>query len=63
LQRAEKKTWKGIRAECTGRPGTCTLLNKKRYFPVTELQKENDAQNKLLVSIFNKLNELENKKK
>ena len=39
------------------------LLNKKRYFPVTELMKENDAQNKLLVSIFNKLSELENKKK
>ena len=28
LQRAEKKTWKGIKAEYTGRPGTCTILNK-----------------------------------
>jgi hypothetical protein len=63
LQRNEKKTWKGIRAECTGRPGTCTLLNNKRFFPVSELQKENDSQNKIFVSIFNKLAELENKKK
>ena len=59
----EKKTWKGIKVEYTGRPGTCTLLNKKRFFPVSEFQKENDAQNKYLVSIITKLNELEAKKK
>ena len=28
LQRSEKKTWKGVRTEWTGRPGTWTLLNK-----------------------------------
>lgn len=37
------------------------LLNKKRFFPVGELQKENDSQNKLLIAVFNKLAELENK--
>jgi len=62
LQRAEKKTWKGVKTEYTGRPGTCTLLNKKRFFPVSEFQKENDNQNKLLVAVINKLYELENKK-
>ena len=54
-------SWKGIRAEWTGRPGTWTLLNKKRFFPVSELQKENDNQNKLFLSIIEKLTELENK--
>jgi len=63
LQRQEKKTWKGVRTECTGRPGTCTLLNKKRFFAVSELQKENDNQNKLFVNILNKLAELEGKRK
>ena len=37
------------------------MLNKKRFFPVSELQKENDSQNKLLLSIIEKLTELENK--
>jgi hypothetical protein len=59
----EKKTWKGIKAEYTGRPGTCTLLNKKRFFPVSEMQKENDSQNKIFIAAFNKLHELESKKK
>jgi hypothetical protein len=62
LQRAEKKTWKGVKTEYTGRPGTCTLLNKKRFFPMSEFQKENDAQNKLLLSVLNKLSEFDAKK-
>ena len=62
LQRAEKKTWKGVKCEYTGRPGTCTLLNKKRFFPVSEYQKEGDSQNKLLLSVINKFSELEAKK-
>lgn len=57
------KSWKGIKAEYTGRPGTCTLLNKKRFFPVSELQKENDSNNKLLVDAFIQLSDLENKRK
>lgn len=57
----ERKSWKGIKVEYTGRPGTCTLLNKKRFFPVSEMQKENDSQNHLFYSIINKLNELESK--
>jgi len=54
-------SWKGVKTEWTGRPGTWTLLNKKRFFPVSELQKENDNQNKIFISIIEKLIELENK--
>ena len=36
LQVMERKTWKGVYAESTGIPGTCTLLNKKRFFPMHE---------------------------
>lgn len=37
------------------------MLNKKRFFPVSDQQKENDNQNKLLLSIIEKLTEIENK--
>jgi len=43
---AERKTWKGIQAETTGIPGTCVLLNKKRFFPVHEQLKKEDTYNK-----------------
>ncbi|CAI2364080.1 unnamed protein product [Moneuplotes crassus] len=64
LQRQGRKEWKGIRSECVGRPGTCTLLNRQRFFPQTDLQKENDRQNKMLHWVFKKLQELDfNRKK
>ena len=32
VQNAFKQTWGGIQTEYTGRPGTCTICNKKRTF-------------------------------
>jgi hypothetical protein len=55
----ERKTWKGILSESTGIPGTCTLLNKKRFFPMHEQQKNEEVHNKMLSQLFAKLEELE----
>lgn len=38
-------------------------MNKKRFFPVSEFQKEHDSQNKLLFAALNKLEELESSRK
>ncbi len=55
----ERKTWKGIVGEATGIPGTCTLLNKKRFFPMNEQQKKEEAHNKIMGQLLSKLGDYE----
>ena len=44
LQMSEKKTWKGIMVENSGRPGTCNILNKKRATSMHEYQREDEER-------------------
>lgn len=42
--------------------GTCNLLNKRRFYPVNEQQKDDEDRFKLLLKLLNKLSEIEAKK-
>ena len=72
LQMNERKTWKGVKPEHTGRPGrqnllhrplgTCNLLNKRRFYTPSEQQKDDEERFKLLLKMLNKLADIESRK-
>ena len=62
IQAEFKKNWRGINPECTGRPGTSTLLNKKRTFAIPHQSRDEDERQALLLKIFDKLTEIEDEK-
>ena len=60
VQNAFKQTWNGILTEYTGRPGTCTICNKKRTFIKPEQLTYEEERSELMERIFTMLSNIEN---
>ena len=60
VQNIFKQTWSGISTEYTGRPGTCTICNKKRHFVKPEQLSEEEERSERLERIFSFLHNVEN---
>lgn len=60
VQNAFKQTWNGILTEYTGRPGTCTICNKKRTFVKPEQLTYEEERSEILERIFTMLTNIEN---
>ena len=59
IQANYKQNWSGINCEYTGRPGTATMCNKDRSFPVTAQMTEEVERSKLFAIIFDTLKNIE----
>jgi len=52
VQNIFKQTWNGISTEYTGRPGTCTICNKKRTFPKPEQLSDEEERSYKFEKVF-----------
>ena len=62
IQSNFKRGWNGINCEFSGRPGTSSIVNKKRLFTMPEALLEEDDRSKALTRIFSKVRDLEEDK-
>jgi hypothetical protein len=60
VQNLFKQTWNGINTEYTGRPGTCTICNKKRSFIKPEKLCEEEHRSRRLEKLLGLLSRIEN---
>ena len=60
VQSIFKQTWTGIDTDYTGRPGTCTICNKKRHFIKPPQVTEEEERSQKFEKIFALLHNIEN---
>ena len=54
-----KKTWRGIKTDSSGRPGTSNIVNKKRHYDVCQGLRDDEDNFHYLIRLLVKLKEIE----
>eukprot|EP00347_Sterkiella_histriomuscorum_P021171 403334979 len=62
IQNFVKRSWQGVQVDHSGRPGTASIVNKKRYNPISENQLEDEERFRLILKLAIKLKEIDDER-